>query len=160
MAAEEQKPKGTDAAAKQTKMAQEAAEAESRRLAERTYMADESAWENADGEEYGGQADILEIKEGEIAGPFVYVGHQEMTTDLGDTTVHMATNKDGDTLRLPIQATFLRAIDQADVIRGDTFLIKRFEDQIKKKGKGANKPMAIFGVKVTKRVPRTVPATQ
>jgi hypothetical protein len=126
-------------------------------LAARTYMADAAAWDKAPGEEYGGKADILLIQVGDIAGPFIYVGHQDMTTDLGETTVHLATIKSGDTVRLPIQATFLRAIDQAGVSRGDTFLIKRFEDQIKKKGAGAGNPMAIYGVKVTKRMPKPSP---
>ena len=137
----------------QSKFAQESKRASEEQLAARTYMAGDTAWDSP-GEEFGGQSDILLLEQGEVAGPFTYVGHQEMTTELGDTTVHMATTKDGDTLRLPIQATFLRAIDQADVVRGDQFLVRRTEDQLKKKGKGAGNPMAIYGVKVLNRVPR------
>jgi hypothetical protein len=118
-------------------------------LEARAYIVDDSAW-TAAGEEFGGKSDILIIQVGEIAGPFNYVGHQQMTTELGETTVHLATLKD-ETMRLPIQATFIRAVDQAGLKRGDTFLIKRFEDQEKKRGKGAGNQMAIYGVKVLKR---------
>lgn len=112
-------------------------------------------WDEVEGQEFGGKSDILDLHEGEVAGPFSYSGHQEMVTDLGATTVHLGTVVDGEdageTVRLPIQATFLRAVDQAGLSKGDTFLIKRFDDQLKKKGKGAGKPMAIYGIKVTER---------
>lgn len=134
-------------------MAQEAKKMSDDQKAARTYMASDNAWEQA-GEEYGGQSEILMIEEGEVAGPLTYIGHQEMTTDLGDTTVHMATNTEGGAMRLPIQATFLRAIDQAGVHRGDTFLVRRDSDTIKARGKGQGKPMAIYAVKVISRVPQ------
>lgn len=139
--------------AKGNRMAQEAEQERQEQLKARTYMLTDKQWEDASGDEFGGKADILILEVGEVAGPLVYVGHQAMTTDLGDTTVHLATNKEGETLRLPIQATFQRAVDQAGLNRGDTFMVKRFEDQDKKKGKGAGKPMAIYGIKVTNRVP-------
>ncbi|MDE2102577.1 MAG: hypothetical protein KGL39_35345 [Patescibacteria group bacterium] len=123
-------------------------------LAERDYIVSVEQWDSMKGEEFGGKSEILILQVGEIAGPLTYVGHQEMTTDLGDTTVHTATTKSGEQVRLPIQATFLRALDQAGVVRGDSFMVKRFEDQVKKKGKGAGNPMAIYGVKVIDRVPR------
>lgn len=143
-----------------TQFAEESAQNEltEEQLAARNYMADEAAWD-ADGEEFGGKADILILKVGEIAGPLTYVGHQKMTTSLGETTVHLATNKEGETMRLPIQATFLRSIDQGGLVRGDTFLVKRFEDQIKKQGKGAGNPMAIYGVKIKTRSVRPLPAS-
>jgi len=127
-------------------------------LAARDYMADETAWEQGEGEEFGGKSEILILRVGELAGPLVYVGHQEMTTSLGETTVHMATTKNGDTMRLPIQATFLRSVDQAGLVRGDTFLVKRFEDQIKKQGKGKGNPMAFYGLRVVQRAPRQMAA--
>lgn len=142
----------------ETKMARDAKKMSDEEKAARNYMANDAEWEAAQGEEFGGQADILQLEVGEIAGPLKYVGQQEMTTDLGDTTVHMATNADGETLRLPIQATFQRAIDQAGMARGDVFYVKRFDDQIKKKGKGAGNPMAIYGVKVKERAPRQAAA--
>lgn len=144
-------------AAKNTKMADDAKRMSEDEKAARTYMNTEEAWDAAQGEEFGGKSEILSIEVGEVAGPLTYVGHQEMTTELGETTVHMATNKEGETLRLPIQATFQRAIDQAGVERGDTFLVKRDEDQTKKRGKGAGNPMAIYAVKVTNRAPRQNP---
>lgn len=142
------------------KEAKEQSEAELKeQLAARTYMAPAGAWDQQEGEEYGGQSEILLIQVGEVAGPFEYVGHQQMTTDLGDTTVHIGTDKDGETKRLPIQATFQRAVDQANLQRGDSFLIKREDDQIKKRGAGKDKPMAIYAIKVTKRAPRIPAAT-
>lgn len=145
-------------AAKPSKMLEEAKKQSEEelqaQLAARNYVAPEGAWDAQEGEEYGGKSDILLIQVGEVVGPFEYVSHQQMTTDLGDTTVHIGTDKDGNTLRLPIQATFQRAIDQAGIQRGDTFLVRREEDQIKKRGAGKDKPMAIYAVKVTKRAPR------
>lgn len=135
-----------------TKFAEESKQISAEELAARTYMADEAAWEN-DGEEFGGQSDILLIQVGEVAGPFTYVGFQNMTTNLGDTTVHLGIGVDEETHRLPIQATFQRAVDQAGLKRGDKFLVRRFEDQIKKQGKGKGNPMAIYAVKVTERAP-------
>lgn len=133
-------------------MAEDAKRMSDEEKAARTYMADEAAWDSG-GEEFGGKSEILVLEVGEVAGPFTYIGNQEMVTDLGETTVHLAS-KDDETFRLPIQATFQRAIDQAGLTRGDTFLVKRFEDQTKKKGKGAGNPMAIYGIRVKTRVPR------
>lgn len=141
--------------AKTTKMAEDAKRLSEEQKAARTYMSTDEAWDQA-GEEYGGKSEILAIEEGEVAGPLAYVGHQQMTTELGETTVHLGTNSDNELLRLPIQATFLRAVDQAALNRGDIFLVKRFADQEKKRGKGAGNQMAIYGLKVIKRVP--VPA--
>jgi|SRR5882672_1757907 len=133
-----------------------AAEARAELLKSRTYVLDDRVWEDTEGEEYGGKSDILILEVGEIGGPFTYVGSQSMTTELGETTVHLATDKEGNQLRLPIQATFLRSIDQAGAHRGDQFIVKRFDDQEKKRGKGAGNAMAIYGVKITKRA--VVPA--
>lgn len=147
-----------------SKMAEEAAaENEAKRqeaMAARTYMLKDTAWDDGDGEEFGGKSQILLLDENEIGGPFTYIGHQKMTTELGETTVHMATGPDGETYRLPIQATFLRSIDQADMGRGDKFIVRRFPDELKKRGKGAGEPMSIYGLRVKERAPRApVPAS-
>jgi hypothetical protein len=119
--------------------------------AERPYLMDEAAWDTVDGQEFGGASGILELKVGEVAGIFTYTGHQQITTDLGDATVHTALDEDGAQWRLPIQATFLRAVDQAGLKMNDKFAIRRDEDVLKKRGKGAGKPMAIFAIKVIER---------
>lgn len=132
--------------AEETEAVEQAADA-----VERPYIKADEAWDEFSGQEFGGQAGILEIKEGEVAGVFAYTGHQQVTTDLGETTVHTALDDDGAAWRLPIQATFLRAVDQAALRMGDKFAIKRYEDQIKKRGKGAGNKMAIYAIKVLER---------
>lgn len=117
----------------------------------KTYILDKSKFETLEGEVYGGQSDIVLIQVGEVAGVFTYVGHQQITTELGETTAHNATGPDGKPVRLPIQATFLKALDQAGIQRGDKFIIKRDADVVKQKGAGKGKPMAIYAVKVTER---------
>ena len=111
----------------------------------------EDAWEGADGVEYGGQSDILTMSEGEMAGPLTYAGANQVTTDLGETTSHVAIMHNGEQIRLPIQATFIRAMDMANLQQGDTFAVRRDPDQIKKRGKGAGNAMAIFRIKVLSR---------
>lgn len=140
--------------AKQTQMSAEAEEERRAQLAERTYIAEDPDWDSVEGDEFGGQADILILEVGEASKNLTYVGHQQMTTNLGETTVHLATNENGDTLRCPIQATFQRAVDQAGLTRGDVFRTKRFDDTLKKGGKGAGKPMAIYAIKVITRAVR------
>jgi hypothetical protein len=110
-------------------------------------------FDSARGESFGGQSDILVIKENEAAGPFTYAGHQQMTTDLGETTVHLGTLPDGKhQIRLPISATFLRAVDMAKLNPNDTFYVLREDDTIKKGGKGKGQSMPVYKVKVTSRV--------
>lgn len=134
-----------------TKMAQEAA-------AERAYIASQADWDKAPGQEYGGQADILQINIGEIAGPFEYMGHQPMVMEGGKSvTVHIASDPTGEQVRLPIAASFLRAVDQADLFRGDKFLIRRSENVKKKSGIGRGQDMQIYAIKPTVRAPRPQP---
>lgn len=118
---------------------------------ERNYIMSPDAFDQLKGQEFGGQSDLLQMEQGECAGPFTYCGHSQITTELGETTSHLAFDDNGDQIRLPIQATFLKAIDQARIQVGDTFAIKRWEDQEKKKGKGAGNMMAIYSVKVLSR---------
>lgn len=115
------------------------------------YVIDASKWDSMEGDIYGGQSDIVKIDVGQVAGPFTYVGNQKITTELGEVTAHTATAPDGESVRLPIQATFLKALDQADIQRGDKFIIKRDADVTKQKGAGKGKPMAIYAVKVVER---------
>jgi hypothetical protein len=144
--------KPADKEVKQTTMAQEAAQTAA---AERPYIATEQDWDAVSTPEFGGQADILQVQVGEIAGPFEYMGHQPMIMEGGKTvTVHLGVDKSGDTLRLPIAASFLRAVDQAELMRGDTFLLRRSEDVKKKAGIGKGQAMQIYAVKVKTRVPR------
>jgi hypothetical protein len=128
-----------------------AAEAAAEDKAERPYLMEAEAWEQTEGQEFGGASGILDLKAGEVAGIFAYIGHQQITTDLGEATVHTASDEDNVQWRLPIQATFLRAVDQASLKMGDKFAIRRDDDVIKKRGAGKGKPMAIFAIKVIER---------
>ena len=142
--------------AKQTQMERESAESAAK---ERPWITSEEAWKKVAGPEFGGQADILQINVGEVAGPFEYIGHQPMVLEGNKTvTVHLAMSDPGETLRLPIAASFLRAIDQAEIIKGDKFLIRRTDDVTKKSGVGKGQAMQIYAVKLTARVARSVAA--
>lgn len=142
------------------KMAKEAQEQQQK---ERPYITTQAAWDDDDSQEYGGQADILAVNIGEVAGPFEYVGHQPMVMEGGKTvTVHLGIDPAGENVRLPIAASFLRAIDQAEVMKGDKFLIRRGDDVKKKSGIGKGTNMQIFAIKVISRAPRNpapAPAT-
>jgi hypothetical protein len=163
------KPNGTDnthtmaAKGKQTQMAQEAqqesAEDRAARMAARTYVADASAWDREQGMEFGGQADILELEIGEVAGPFTYVGHQPMVLQGRNLTVHIGTDPQGNNLRLPISASFVRAADQAGLDRGDTFLVRRNDDVKKAEGVGKGTDMKIYSLKVVSRSTPTAAAS-
>jgi len=129
--------------------AAEAEEARKAALANRSYVMDDSDWDNEGAIEFGGQSDILLLEVGEVGGPFAYIGHQAMSTQLGETTVHLASDKDGNTLRMPISSSFVRSADQAGLQRGDTFIVKRYADVEKKAGKGKGQNMQIYALKVT-----------
>lgn len=137
--------------AKNTRMSDEAAAEQAAAKAARSYMADDSAWESAGGQEFGGKASVVTIDVGEVAGPFTYSNHVPMTTELGTVTVHQATTEDGEQVRLPISATFVKAVDQAQLQFGDTFLVRRFEDVEKKRGKGAGNAIPVYAIKVLSR---------
>lgn len=142
---------------KKTQMAQEA---QTQAAAERPYISSDKEWDAVATPEFGGQADILAINVGEVAGPFEYAGHQPMVLEGNKTvTVHLGVDqKTTDTMRLPIAASFLRAIDQAEVIKGDVFLIRRSDNVKKKAGVGKGQDMQIFAIKVKTRVARPVAA--
>jgi len=137
--------------AKRTKMSEEAQAEREALKANRTYLLSPDDFDAQDGQEFGGESGLLILDEGECAGPFTYSGHSQIQTELGETTSHTALTPEGDQVRLPIQATFLRAVDQARLGFGDTFAVKRCDDAIKKKGKGAGQAMAIYALKVITR---------
>lgn len=121
--------------------------------ANRNYIMDPAEFDSASGMEYGGQADILVLNVGEAAGPLIYQGVQPMILSGKTINVHLAADTVvGEQHRLPIQASFLRSIDQARLSPGDEFAVRRHEDVVKKEGVGKGTPMAIFSVKVLRRV--------
>lgn len=109
-------------------------------------------FDSLEGVEFGGKSEILNIAVGEVSGPVTYVGSQKMTTDLGEVNAHTGSIN-GESIRLPISATFLRAVEQAQLSRGDVFFLKREEDGQKKKGVGKGQTMQMYKIKVTERAP-------
>lgn len=138
-----------------TEQASENAEEYAARMAARTYVADEGAWDSG-GIEFGGQADLLELEIGEVAGPFTYVGSQPLALDKSNTTVHIGQDPQNNNIRLPISASFVRAADQAQLKVGDKFLIRRSDDVKKLRGIGKGQDMKIFAIKVLSRQTPTV----
>ena len=139
--------------AKQSKMVEEA---QAHTAIERPYLSSQEDWDQEQSPEFGGQADILTLNIGEVAGPFEYMGHQPMVLEGNKSiTVHLGMTSTGETLRLPIAASFLRTIDQAEVVKGDKFLIRRSDDVAKKAGIGKGQMMQIYALKVTARAVRT-----
>lgn len=119
------------------------------------------AWDAVETPEYGGQADIIDLAVDEIGGPFTYIGHQPMNLEGKEVTVHIGQTETGNNMRLPISASFLRAVDQAKLAPGDTFAIKRNDDVKKKNGVGKGNMMQIFSVKVlTKAASGPTPAAK
>lgn len=135
-----------------TKMAEEAAE-DAKVKGTRPPIMTQEAWDDVDAPEFGGQADIMELGVGEIGGPFTYVGHQEMRLEGNKepVTVHIGLTEEGGNMRLPIAASFLRAVDQAGIKQGDKFAIKRADDVRKKGGVGKGTMMQIYSVKVLEK---------
>lgn len=114
---------------------------------------DASVWDQTDGETYGGNADILKLDVGQIAGPLTYAGLDEKALELDGekVDVHCARDGAGKLWRLPLAASFRRQIIESKLAEGDTFLVRRVEDAVKKKGKGKGNPMRIFQIKITAR---------
>ena len=94
----------------------------------------------------------LNLDEGQAAGPFVYVGTREIEIDGDPVTVHDAkVAPDGETVGMPLAASFNHQIEDLGVKKGDTFFVARAPDAAKKKGKGKGRMMRIFRLKVTAR---------
>ena len=114
-----------------------------------------AVWDAAPGEVFGGSADILKLEPGQVAGPLVYVGLSEKKLELdGDKVdVHTARDASAKLWRLPLSASFRNQLVESKLAAGDTFLVRRTEDALKKKGKGKGNPMRIYQVKITARAP-------
>jgi len=122
-------------------------------LAAATVTNDASLWDSTEGETYGGDADILRLDVGQIAGPLKYEGRDAKGLELDGEKVDVHTGRDnaGKLWRLPLSASFRNQLTESKLAEGDTFLVRRGEDAIKKKGKGKGNPMKIFQIKVTAR---------
>ena len=114
---------------------------------------DPSTWDSTQGEVFGGSADILKLEIGEVAGPLSYVGLSEKKLELdGDKVdVHTARDASCKLWRLPLSASFRNQLLESKLGAGDSFLARRVEDSVKKKGKGKGNMMKIYQVKILAR---------
>ena len=110
-------------------------------------------WEALEAPSYGGQSPILVIKVGQVVGPITFNSIKEVASGdrEGDTMTQTTGLLDGKTHRLPLSATVVRAVQDAQLQHGDGFWIMRHEDVIKEKGKGKGQAMGIYEIKVTDR---------
>jgi hypothetical protein len=104
-----------------------------------------------DGIEFGGQSEILHINVDEAAGPFIYAGKNVIDTDIGKAVSHSAHNEAGEQVRMPLSATFIKAIDMANLGVGDAFYVKRYADVIGKTGRAKGQTLQVYSIKVVSR---------
>lgn len=107
-------------------------------------------WDTLKGHEFGGQAPILEMEVGDIVGPLTYSGKSTIVTEKGTAISHTAQLGDQQ-IRLPLSATFIRAVDQAALNSGDQFYVRRDEDVKGKTGKAKGQTLQVYCIKVTER---------
>ena len=117
------------------------------------HICDPEDWDKVSGEEYGGDADVLILKAGDVSKVIKYTGCREANLGLGPTVVH-----DGifvgsqEPVRLPVSYMFVRTLDQSGVAKGDQFMIKRLEkDIVPKSGPQKGKAIPNYKVKVVKK---------
>jgi hypothetical protein len=104
-----------------------------------------------DGIEFGGQSEILHIEKDEAAGPFTYAGKNVIDTDIGKAVSHSAHNEAGEQVRMPLSATFIKAVDMANLGIGDVFYVKRYEDVVGKNGRAKGQTLQVYSIKVVSR---------
>jgi hypothetical protein len=111
-----------------------------------------NSFDDTQGETCAG-LNILRLKQGEAAGPFV-LKEILLNQKLGENkkmaavNVYVATHN-GVEIRMPIAAAFVKKAEAATLKVGDTFLVKRVEDYVAKKfGKAG---CADYALKITDR---------
>jgi len=114
-------------------------------------------WDQVDGQEFGGQSPIIEIDPGQAAGPFILLSKTTVTTDIG-TAISYTASYEGHQVRMPLSATFVKAVDQAQLETGDEFFIRRTEDVKGKTGRAKGQILQVYGIKVTKRAEQGIGA--
>ena len=107
-------------------------------------------WDQIDGQEFGGQSPIIDIEVGQAAGPFILLSKTTVTTDIG-TAISYTASYEGHQVRMPLSATFVKAVDQAQLDTGDEFFIRRTDDVKGKTGRAKGQILQVYGIKVTKR---------
>ena len=100
-------------------------------------LADPSAFDTAPGEKFAG-LNILKLKPGEAAGPFLLVNILkdqklgEKNKKMQPVDVYVATFAHQE-VRMPVAASFVGKAQDSHLAVGDTFLVKRLEDYTDKK---------------------------
>lgn len=108
------------------------------------------SWDSIEGQEFGGQSPIINIEIGQAAGPFILLSKTTVSTDIG-TAISYTASYDGQQVRMPLSATFVKAVDQAQLDTGDEFYVRRTEDVKGKTGRAKGQTLQVYGIKVTKR---------
>jgi hypothetical protein len=108
------------------------------------------SWDSIEGQEFGGQSPIVNIEPGQAAGPFILLSKTTVSTEIG-TAISYAASYEGQQVRMPLSATFVKAVDQAQIDTGDEFYVRRTEDVKGKTGRAKGQTLQVYGIKVTKR---------
>lgn len=118
------------------------------------------AFESAVGEVFGGVYPPLKLNIGECSPRLRFERMQKIpvkeddgTTKLIESPIAINTVDGNQRFSLPIGAVFRKHWDEAKPNVGDEFLVKRYDDAVKKSGRGAGKPFHVYGIKVVKRIP-------
>lgn len=108
-----------------------------------------------DGEQFGGQSNYLQLKEGERLDGFVHVKiEKDVVLEKGNKPIdipvatHPETDED---IRMPAAAIFRSNYEKANMKPGDVFSIARLTDAIKKSAPNRGKQMEVYALLVTKR---------
>lgn len=107
------------------------------------------------GEQFGGQANYLQMNEGEVIHGFAFVKiEKNVELAKGNKPVDIAVAVHPETkeeMRMPAAAVFTKNIEAAKLKAGSVFSVARLKDSIKKSNPGKGKPMAVYSLLVTKR---------
>ena len=113
------------------------------------------SWDSIEGQEFGGQSPIIQIEVGQAAGPFILLSKTTVATEIG-TAISYTASYEGHQVRMPLSATFVKAVDQAQLDTGDEFYVRRTEDVKGKTGRAKGQTLMVYGIKVTKRIDHSV----
>lgn len=113
------------------------------------------------GETFGGSYARLELAEKSVSPILKYVKDTKIQLESQEEAgkfvmqkVPVASDPEGTLLSMPIDAIFVKNFKEADIQVGDTFVVARYPDATKARGKGAGRKMRSFAVKVLSRAPR------
>jgi len=113
------------------------------------------SWDSIEGQEFGGQSPIIQIEVGQAAGPFILLSKTTVATEIG-TAISYTASYEGHQVRMPLSATFVKAVDQAQLDTGDEFYVRRTEDVKGKTGRAKGQTLMVYGIKVSKRIDHSV----